>query len=455
VDAQKFLELINHPENITFEDLKQLEEFAKKYPFAQSSYALIAKANSLLDPETAKLKINQAAIYTVNRGVLKRFILATPLVENDTHTQTIQPAEESSSNLKPEETLSEINKVDKPKKKKQTKPSSKQRKKTKHEDSITSQQDKTETSTPEIQNENQVLEEVNNESDTTDTKDSPSIQKSETVHEIPEQKEEEETADLEEIKTSIIQKAQQLEKEIEEEINNISQTEETDKLEEVEEKPRAKTKKEHQKSPKTYNLDTIEVARKKKTETSITYEPDLDDMESDDFYKEIRENLERLKKQKENFIQESIEKEAENKAASQNSDTNPVKAIVNESSHMDGSAPDEDLILNSLSPSQDKDNKETFHPKQKEQFDLIDKFIEMNHRLSRLQPNINHNQEEQEDLSVKYTEIGDHLISENLANIMIKQNKVEKAIDIYKKLIWKFPQKKAYFANRIEELKNK
>jgi ABC-type Zn uptake system ZnuABC Zn-binding protein ZnuA len=38
---------------------------------------------------------------------------------------------------------------------------------------------------------------------------------------------------------------------------------------------------------------------------------------------------------------------------------------------------------------------------------------------------------------------------------MIKQGKHEKAIDIYKKLIWKFPQKKAYFATQIEELKKK
>ena len=58
-----------------------------------------------------------------------------------------------------------------------------------------------------------------------------------------------------------------------------------------------------------------------------------------------------------------------------------------------------------------------------------------------------------EDLSTLSTTLGDDLVSENLANILIKQGKVNDAIDIYNKLIWKFPQKQAYFAACIEELK--
>jgi predicted Zn-dependent protease len=47
---------------------------------------------------------------------------------------------------------------------------------------------------------------------------------------------------------------------------------------------------------------------------------------------------------------------------------------------------------------------------------------------------------------------GEHIVSETLADILIRQGKREKAIDVFRKLIWKFPQKKAYFAARIEEL---
>ena len=44
--------------------------------------------------------------------------------------------------------------------------------------------------------------------------------------------------------------------------------------------------------------------------------------------------------------------------------------------------------------------------------------------------------------------------SENLAKIFIKQNKTNKAIKIYKKLILKNSKKKAYFAKKIKELNN-
>ncbi|GAA0894258.1 hypothetical protein GCM10009122_39390 [Fulvivirga kasyanovii] len=58
----------------------------------------------------------------------------------------------------------------------------------------------------------------------------------------------------------------------------------------------------------------------------------------------------------------------------------------------------------------------------------------------------------QPDLSEASTSFNEDLVSENLAQILVNQGKKSKAIDIYKKLIWKFPQKKAYFASRIEEL---
>jgi hypothetical protein len=38
---------------------------------------------------------------------------------------------------------------------------------------------------------------------------------------------------------------------------------------------------------------------------------------------------------------------------------------------------------------------------------------------------------------------------------MLKQGKTDKAIEIYEKLIIKFPEKKSYFAEKIESLKNK
>lgn len=44
------------------------------------------------------------------------------------------------------------------------------------------------------------------------------------------------------------------------------------------------------------------------------------------------------------------------------------------------------------------------------------------------------------------------LVTETLANIYIEQGLIQKSIEVFKKLILKFPEKKSYFATRIEEL---
>ncbi|HLT74564.1 MAG TPA: hypothetical protein VKZ68_05745 [Ohtaekwangia sp.] len=88
--------------------------------------------------------------------------------------------------------------------------------------------------------------------------------------------------------------------------------------------------------------------------------------------------------------------------------------------------------------------------KQKEQIQIIDQFM-------RIQPSISGAKDKQtapEDLSsIKTGDFGDAIISETLVEILLKQGKKEKAVEVLKKLIWKFPQKKAYFASQIEELK--
>jgi hypothetical protein len=88
-------------------------------------------------------------------------------------------------------------------------------------------------------------------------------------------------------------------------------------------------------------------------------------------------------------------------------------------------------------------------PKTIEQIAIIDQFI-------KAQPSIKPKSTPavQNDLAdIKSGEFADTIISETLAKILIRQGKKEKAIEVYRKLIWKFPQKKAYFAAQIEELK--
>jgi tetratricopeptide (TPR) repeat protein len=88
-------------------------------------------------------------------------------------------------------------------------------------------------------------------------------------------------------------------------------------------------------------------------------------------------------------------------------------------------------------------------PKQKEQIEIIDQFIKTQPTINKLKatPAL------AEDLTEKVDIYGDNIVSETLVEILLKQGKKEKAVEMLKKLIWKFPQKKAYFAAQIEELK--
>ena len=51
--------------------------------------------------------------------------------------------------------------------------------------------------------------------------------------------------------------------------------------------------------------------------------------------------------------------------------------------------------------------------------------------------------------------LDDTLMTETMARILVKQEKFERAIDAYKKLQLKYPQKSDYFAALIEEINRK
>ena len=98
-----------------------------------------------------------------------------------------------------------------------------------------------------------------------------------------------------------------------------------------------------------------------------------------------------------------------------------------------------------------KDTSKSTTTRVKKQSKIIDKFIKEKPTIRKNSKAAN----EKEDLAISSSNLRDDVVSESLAKIFINQGKNEKAIDIYKKLIWKFPQKKALFAAQIEILKKK
>lgn len=92
--------------------------------------------------------------------------------------------------------------------------------------------------------------------------------------------------------------------------------------------------------------------------------------------------------------------------------------------------------------------KQNTTPKQDE---VINKFIETEPKITRSIANT-FIEDTTYDLSSNSTELKVELVTENYALILLKQNKIEKAKEIYKKLILKYPNKSAYFEAKLNEI---
>ncbi len=173
-------------------------------------------------------------------------------------------------------------------------------------------------------------------------------------------------------------------------------------------------------SPTLANKKKQETASKNGAKETVASSPAID---SDKLIADVLENLEKLQKiKKETAIW--LDKKTE------------LKAVKNKP-------------ISKKSTPKLKTKKKVSKPKS--QTKIIEKFIKDEPRITKNSAPVN----DKQDMSKKSTEMREDVISESLAKIFVKQGKNAKAIDIYKKLIWKFPQKKALFAAKIEKLKKK
>ena len=86
-----------------------------------------------------------------------------------------------------------------------------------------------------------------------------------------------------------------------------------------------------------------------------------------------------------------------------------------------------------------------------DRFALIDAFLSQQPKIKPLDKKA----KKQEDLSESSWTTTDELMTETLAKIFVKQKKYDKAIQAYEILRLKYPEKNSFFANQINDLKNK
>ena len=93
------------------------------------------------------------------------------------------------------------------------------------------------------------------------------------------------------------------------------------------------------------------------------------------------------------------------------------------------------------------------------QFDIIENFIRLEPGLSPIRATIPTNEDDddphQEDMTKRIPQptTSGGIATEAFAQIFVKQGKIDKAIEVYEKLIVKNPAKTAYFAQKINDLK--
>lgn len=142
-------------------------------------------------------------------------------------------------------------------------------------------------------------------------------------------------------------------------------------------------------------------------------------------------------------LQQLVENDNERLADSKSTPKLLVNKIAPETSEL------EDLLtVNELIG--EKNIAELLSEQQKIQQQIIQGFIKRNPRINRQENSID---PIQIDLKGRLAESGSSIIdTEAYASILIKQGKIDKAKDIYQKLILKNPKKRNYFAKKLGEL---
>lgn len=391
----KFLNFLNHPESISESDLSKLEALAEQYPYSQIIHILVAKGRHNLGLETFRLGLHRAALSANNRDLLKKLI-------EDVKVSNIIPLEaevaphtdQPLSAEAPEETITST-------------------------EEVISESVKEQALTPEVaapEEQESIQKEV-----------SANTKKEDSQSEVP------------------LPEADQ---------------------------PDTPTEMELDITQNDLVKQELEASEKLSLATDNQDVPDEKGIHS-----ELMANLKKLRQQREKLDEEKEEEAASEDSIKETTDDDSSVSTnndteANQTDNADKPVESEALFydppMEELTEASFIADKEANHPdeveesvensiteEQKSQLEIIDSFIKNSPVLSK--PNLSADSEatSQTDLSIKSAKFHQDFASENLATILVKQGKRKDAVGIYKKLMVKFPEKKAYFADQIESLNTK
>ena len=178
------------------------------------------------------------------------------------------------------------------------------------------------------------------------------------------------------------------------------------------------------------------------------------DTHLDDLIKEIYQDMENLKQSKAKFRE--LEKRLEHDDSPSPFEEQKKKQLTPEpSANHQAPVASASLADKPASPAPEQVPTQPDAAKNDEAEKIITEFIKKEPRISQVKnPQSESDEQEKDDLSENSTRFYSDIASEYLAEIYVEQGKTDRAIEIYKNLILKFPEKESYFAGLIKKLDN-
>ncbi len=481
MNKEKFIDCLRDPSLLQDNEIRELNQLVKKYPYFQGARALLAKVSKERNLKDAALCISSAAVYTTDRSLLKKYISDHLFFLDSrevTKEEKVPPAKTPAATPRPPAQSKETAKQAVPRKSPRNPESTP---KTRPEQS--KKPDKKETPPS------------GNLKKTPTPQKIPDVKKVASKEKTPEPKKTtsiKQASAAEEELTGLRASATNLDdwiKEIHEDIEALKQSKA--RFQEMEKKFEEEEKKKEEE-------DAVNAALKKVTGSKKTTEDPVKEAEKHeikpDSSKAVKKNTvkeeeitqdvpdKEEKTPKKAKVKASVKKTTSKKVKSESPTSvkqkeakSPAKAKKTEvqkktekpetkkkpAKKVESPEQEDTSTLKVVRRRSGKVQSTTFESVEAKSEDenkdkIIDEFISSSPKISKSDKSkITSEEEEKEDLSDQSSRFQADIGTEYLAEIYVEQGKVSRAISIYEKLSLKFPEKRSYFVARIEELKLK